>query len=248
MGKYWTRGRTATGIVLLLATLTFTARGLAADEPKKPQAPKPQTYETKKDKVSYALGVETGRTFKRQGIEVDPDILFKGIKDALAGNKLSMSDDELLLTLNSMAAELKEKKDQNIQLAALDNKKAEEKFLAANKTKEGVVTLADGLQYKVLKAGEGKKPTETDTVEVNYSGRLIDGKEFFKTGNGPQTLKLSDHLHVIPGLREALKLMPAGSKWQIFLPHTLGYGQRGVGQVIGPNSALIYEVELVAIK
>jgi FKBP-type peptidyl-prolyl cis-trans isomerase FklB len=131
--------------------------------------------------------------------------------------------------------------------AAEDNKKAGESFLAENKKKEGVVTLPSGLQYKVLKAGDGKKPTDTDTVECNYRGTHIDGTEFdssYRTGQ-PATFKVAG---VIPGWREALKLMPVGSKWQIFVPSQLAYGTRGKPGSVGPNAALIFEVELLAIK
>jgi FKBP-type peptidyl-prolyl cis-trans isomerase len=243
------KGKTATGIVLLTALVIFTAGGAAAGEPEKAGAGELKTLKTNEEKVSYALGVETGRNFKRQGIEVNPDILARGIKDALKGDKLLMNDEDLLVTLNSFAAELRNKRDRGRMFAALDNQKAGEEFLADNKTKEGVVTLPDGLQYKVLTAGKGKKPVETDTVEVNYRGYLIDGTEFSNTeSTGAETLKLSDYLHVISGLREALKLMPEGSRWQIFVPPTLAFGQRGSGQYIGPNMTLIYELELVAVK
>jgi FKBP-type peptidyl-prolyl cis-trans isomerase FklB len=131
--------------------------------------------------------------------------------------------------------------------AAEDNRKAGESFLAENKKKEGVVTLPSGLQYKVLKAGDGKKPTDADTVECHYRGTLINGTEFdssYLTGQ-PATFKIAG---VIPGWREALKLMPVGSKWQLFVPSQLAYGARGKGGSIGPNAALIFEVELLAIK
>ena len=131
-------------------------------------------------------------------------------------------------------------------MAAQDNKKKGEGFLAGNKTKEGVVALPGGLQYKVLKAGGGRKPTEADTVTCRYKGTLIDGTEFDSSGSSgqPATLKVSE---VIPGWREALKLMPVGSEWQLFIPSQLAYGQQGSGR-IGPNETLIFDVELVGIK
>ena len=211
-------------------------------------AEEPLVLKTQKDRENYAIGVEMARNFKRQGIEVDLDIVMRGMKDVLAGDKLLLTDNDLLTTMNMFASELRRKKASARLTAALDNKKEGEEFLAANKTKEGVVTLPSGLQYKILKAGDGKKPTEADTVECQYRGTLIDGTEFdstYRTGQ-PIAFKLSD-IYLISGLREALKLMPVGSKWQLFIPHQLAYGQRGKGR-IGPNETLIYELELVAIK
>lgn len=204
---------------------------------------------TQKEMESYAMGVEVARNFKRQGIEVDLDLVMRGMKDAMTGDKLLLSDRDLMTTMNIFASELRKKQGKARLTAALDNHKEGEAFLAENKTKEGVVTLPSGLQYKILKAGGGKKPTEADTVECQYRGTLIDGTEFDSTNRAgqPAAFKLSD-TNFIPGLREALKLMPVGSKWQLFIPHQLAYGQRGSGRVIGPNATLIFEVELVAIK
>jgi FKBP-type peptidyl-prolyl cis-trans isomerase FklB len=134
---------------------------------------------------------------------------------------------------------------QEKKVAALDKKKEGDAFLEANKKKEGVVTLPSGLQYKILKAGEGKKPKADDTVEVKYRGTLIDGKEFDSSGAATRSFKVGE---VVPGWREALQLMPLGSKWQLVVPPELAYGERGMGQVIPPNSTLIFEVELVAVK
>jgi FKBP-type peptidyl-prolyl cis-trans isomerase len=131
------------------------------------------------------------------------------------------------------------------QAAGKDNKKAGEDFLAENKKKEGVVTLPSGLQYQILKAGEGRKPTTADTVEVSYRGTLVNGKEFDSSGSDTRTFMLAG---IIPGWREALQLMPVGSKWRLVVPSELAYGERGMGQAIMPNSTLIFEVELVAIK
>jgi FKBP-type peptidyl-prolyl cis-trans isomerase FklB len=250
MRKDWMKGKVGLGIVLLMALAGFmagVAPARASDEAAKAGAP--PALNTKEERASYAIGVETGRNFKRQGIEVDPDIVGRGIKDAMTGGKLLLTDEELLDLLNRFAGELRAKRGTERMLAALDNKKEGEAFLAENKTKKDVVTLPSGLQYKVIKAGNGKKPTEADTVEISYRGTLINGTEFANTtSTGPVTLQISDNLKLIAGLREALKLMPVGSKWQLFIPHTLAYLERGSGQYIGPNSTLIYELELTAIK
>jgi len=208
-------------------------------------AQEPTELKTEQDKVNYGIGVSVGKNFKQQGVEVDLGMMMKGMKDALSGKKLLLSDDELRKTMTAYQQELRQKQMQKRTVAALDKKKEGDAFLAENKKKEGVVTLPNGLQYKILKASEGKKPTAEDTVEVKYRGTLVDGKEFDSSGAATRTFKVKE---VIPGWREALQLMPVGSKWQLVVPSELAYGERGTGQVIGPNATLIFEVELVGIK
>lgn len=224
---------------IVVVGLTLLAARASAEE-----AP---VLKTQQDKVSYSIGVEAGRNYKRMGVEVDADLLVKGLRDALSSDKLLMTDEEIRATMTAYQAELRQKQAQATRLAAENNKKAGEAFLTDNKTKEGVVTLPSGLQYKILKVGDGKTPTEADTVECNYRGTLIDGTEFDSSHRRgqPATFKAAG---VIPGWKEALKLMPVGSKWQLFVPHQLAYGERGVGRDIGPNATLIFEVELLAIK
>jgi FKBP-type peptidyl-prolyl cis-trans isomerase len=201
---------------------------------------------TQKDKVSYGIGVQVAKTLKGQGIDVNPDLLVKGLRDALSGQKLLMSDDELNTTMTALQQEMTQKQMQERAKQADDNKKAGDAFLADNSKKDGVVTLPSGLQYKIVKAADGKKPTDADTVTCNYRGTLIDGTEFDKSQAGqPATFQVGQ---VIPGFKEALKLMPVGSTWQFFIPSNLAYGERGAGNVIGPNTMLIFEVELVSIK
>jgi FKBP-type peptidyl-prolyl cis-trans isomerase len=201
---------------------------------------------TQKDKVSYGIGVQVAKTLKGQGIDVNPDVLVKGLRDALSGQKLLMSDDELNTTMSALQQEMNQKQMQARAKAADDNKKASDAFLADNGKKEGVVTLPSGLQYKILKPAEGKKPTDADTVSCNYRGTLIDGTEFDKSEAGqPATFEVG---MVIPGFKEALKLMPVGSRWQFYIPPNLAYGERGAGNVIGPNTTLVFEVELLSIK
>jgi len=207
----------------------------------------PSILNTQKDKVSYALGMNLGNNLHTQSVEVDPDILLQGLKDSLAGGKTLMTDDEARATLTQLQGELRKKQEAKMQQAGEENKKEGEAFLAANKTKEGVVTLPSGLQYKILKAGTGPKPTATDSVVCNYQGTLIDGKEFdssYKRGQ-PATFPVNG---VIKGWTEALQLMPVGSKWQLVVPSDLAYGARGAGADIGPNATLIFEVELLSIQ
>ena len=199
-----------------------------------------------KDKVSYSIGLDIGKNFKSQSIDINPDILVKGIKDAVSESKPLMTDEEIRDTMTNFRNEMKTKHEDRMREAAEKNKKEGEAFLAENKTKEGVVTLPSGLQYKVISEGKGDNPKPTDMVTVNYRGTLIDGTEFdssAKHGHGePATFKVGG---VIPGWTEALQLMKPGSKWQLFVPSSLAYGERGAGGIIGPNATLIFDVELV---
>jgi FKBP-type peptidyl-prolyl cis-trans isomerase len=208
-------------------------------------AQEPSDLKTEQDKVNYGIGVSVAKNFKQQGVEVDVNLMIKGMKDELSGKKLLMSEDELRKTMIAFQNELRRKQMQEKKLATIDNKKEGDAFLAENKKKEGVVTTPGGVQYKILKAAEGKKPTADDTVEVKYRGTLINGKEFDSSGAQTRTFKVAE---VIPGWREALQLMPVGSKWQLVVPPELAYGERGMGQAIMPNTTLIFEIDLVGIK
>jgi FKBP-type peptidyl-prolyl cis-trans isomerase len=205
---------------------------------------------TKTEKFSYALGMNIGTnlegTLKKQSVVVDWNLVAQGLKEATAGGKTRLTEDEAKAVLSDMQKEVQEQQAAKAKEAGEKNKKDGEEFLAANKGKEGVTTLPDGLQYKVLTAGTGPKPTAADSVVCNYKGTLIDGKEFdssFKRGQ-PATFGVGQ---VIKGWTEALQLMPVGSKWQLFIPSNLGYGERGAGGDIGPNSTLVFEVELLSI-
>jgi FKBP-type peptidyl-prolyl cis-trans isomerase FklB len=207
----------------------------------------PFTLKTDKDKQSYAIGLNIGKSMKHDGVEIDTAALARGIKDALAGGKVLMTDDEIKATLTALSASLK--KASEAKAAALGNKNKTEgdAFLAANKSKDGVVALPSGLQYKILKEGSGPKPTASDSVVCNYKGTLLDGTEFdssYKRGQ-PATFPVGQ---VIKGWTEALQLMPVGSKWQLFVPSDLAYGPRSPGGEIGPNSTLVFEVELLSIQ
>jgi FKBP-type peptidyl-prolyl cis-trans isomerase len=211
----------------------------------------PLALNTDRDKQSYAIGINVGRglsqNLKQSGVDTDPVILTRAIKDVLAGDKQAMTDQEAQEILKTLQAGMQ--KEQQLKQAQLGdaNKKEGEEFLAANKSKEGVTTLPDGLQYKVLQAGTGPKPTAADSVTVNYRGTLLNGTEFdssYKRGQ-PATFNVGQ---IIKGWTEALELMPVGSKWQLFIPSDLAYGARGAGRDIGPNAALIFEVELLSIQ
>jgi FKBP-type peptidyl-prolyl cis-trans isomerase FklB len=202
--------------------------------------------QTDSDKRSYAIGVEVAEGIKSQGVDVDPAMVAAGVRDALSGGKLPMTPDEIDAAIMAVQQEIRQKQEQARAAMLEKNKKEGEDFLAANGKKEGLVTLPSGLQYKVLTAGQGRNPTDDDTVVCNYRGTLLDGKEFDSSyGRTPATFGVKD---VIPGFREAVKLMTAGSKWQIFIPAELAYGERGAGNVIEPNSTLIFEIELISIQ
>jgi FKBP-type peptidyl-prolyl cis-trans isomerase len=208
----------------------------------------PPVLKSEKDRLNYSIGVGVAKNFQRQQIDIDVDLVIKGMRDAFSGEKLLMKDDDLNKTLSAFQTELRQKQEKEWLAAMEANKKAGDAFLAENKKKEGVVVLPDGLQYKILKAGNGKKPTDADTVECRYRGTLVDGTEFDSSDRSGKPTVDFEIKNLFTGCREALKLMPVGSKWQLFIPPELAYGSRGSGYQIGPNATLIFEVELLAIK
>ncbi|MGD1213841.1 MAG: FKBP-type peptidyl-prolyl cis-trans isomerase [Terriglobales bacterium] len=202
---------------------------------------------TRKEKFSYALGMDIGNkvgpSLKQQSVEVDPNLVSQGLQDAMSGTKTRLTPEEAQAVLREVQTEVNKQRQEKMQQAAAEG----EAFLAANKSKEGVVTLPSGLQYKILTAGTGPKPASSDSVVCNYRGTLINGTEFdssYKRGQ-PATFGVGQ---VIKGWTEALQLMPVGSKWQLFVPSSLAYGERGAGAEIGPNATLIFEVELLSIQ
>ena len=199
-----------------------------------------------KDKVSYSIGLDIGFTFKKQNMDLNPDVLLVGIKDAL-NNKPQLTVEQTKEVMTAFQKDMLAKQEKVNKEASVKNVADGQRFLADNKTKEGVKTTASGLQYKVIKEGSGATPKTTDTVSVNYRGTLIDGTEFdssYKRGE-PITFPVTG---VIPGWTEALQLMKVGSKYQLVIPANLAYGERSTGQTIGPNSTLIFEVELLGIQ
>jgi FKBP-type peptidyl-prolyl cis-trans isomerase FklB len=208
---------------------------------------KPLTLDTQADKASYAIGMSFGASLRQQPFLINFEALIGGLKDSLDGKKTLLTEDEEKAVIATLQADMRKKQEEKMAQAGEGNLKQGQDFLAANKSKAGVVTLPSGLQYKILQAGTGPKPTPTDSVVCNYRGTLINGTEFdssYKRGQ-PATFPVSG---VIKGWTEALQLMPVGSKWQLFVPADLAYGARGAGANIGPNSTLIFEVELISIQ
>jgi FKBP-type peptidyl-prolyl cis-trans isomerase len=197
--------------------------------------------------TSYAMGVDMARNFKKQGVEIDTALLLRGLKDGYAGT-VQMSDKDVRRVMVAFQNDMRQRITLARRQAADENRTRGTEFLGNNKTKPGVVAQPSGLQYRVVSSGaaEGRKPLDSDLVEVNYRGTTLSGTEFDATEPGkPATLKVSG---LIAGWREALKQMPVGAKWQLFIPPQLAYGERGAGSDVGPNETLIFEVELVAIK
>jgi FKBP-type peptidyl-prolyl cis-trans isomerase FklB len=228
-------------ILRLLITALFVLASGAAGAQEKPG------LKDQKEKVSYIIGFDIGADFKKQAIDVDPEIVARGIKDGLAGKKSLLPEEEAKQVMADFGKEMRARQEELRKAAGEKNKKEGEAFLAGNKAKEGVKTLPSGLQYKVIKPGTGKKPTAADNVTTHYKGTLIDGTEFdssYPRGK-PATFPVSG---VISGWTEALQLMQEGAKWQLFIPPNLAYGERGAGQVIGPNTTLIFEVELISVQ
>ncbi len=206
----------------------------------------PLTLKTSKDKFSYAIGMKTGESLKKQSVPIDPAIVARGLRDATNGTKTLLTDEEAQAAITEVQNDVRKKMQEKMQQQGAENKKEGDAFLAENKGKPGIVALPDGLQYKILKEGTGPKPTTSDTVECNYRGTLISGKEFdssYKRGK-PAQFPVTG---VIKGWTEALQLMPVGSKWQLYIPADLAYGERSPSPDIGPNDTLIFEIELLSI-
>jgi FKBP-type peptidyl-prolyl cis-trans isomerase FklB len=204
---------------------------------------------TQKDRVSYGIGLDIGRSFKAQNLatgDIDLDKLRSGITDAMSGAKPAMTDSQLQSTMMEFQKVMMARIDSTKKIKADSNEKAAKAFFEKNGKEPGVVTTPSGLQYKVLTEGKGPKPDSTSTVTVHYVGTLLDGTEFDSSIKRGQPVSFPVG-NVIKGWTEALQLMPVGSKWKLFIPPQLGYGERGAGQQIGPNAALIFEVELISI-
>ncbi|OYV53355.1 MAG: hypothetical protein B7X00_02040 [Legionella sp. 21-45-4] len=223
------------GVVSLIASAAWAAELVAP------------ALTTEEDKVSYSIGTDLGKHLQRQGISINIPAFTKGIDDGLKGGPLLLSDDEMKQVLGDFQKKMMAKRAAESSKQAEENKAKGDAFLKDNKAKAGVVTLPSGLQYKIITAGKGAKPTKDDTVTVEYTGKLINGTVFDSTekSGSPATFKVTQ---VIPGWTEGLQLMPVGSTWELYIPANLAYGERSVGGSIGPNETLIFNVHLVSIK
>ena len=218
---------------LAMVMLTFHAAAILADE----------QPDTDQEKFSYAVGVQLSQNMLRQSISVDPEAFIQAINDVLNHKDLKLTPEEMQQVLVNYQQQQVQKQS---ELGAT-NKAAGEKFLAENKAKPGVVTLPSGLQYKIITAGNGNKPSLDNTVTVHYEGSLLDGKVFDSSYQRGEPIQLQVN-GVIKGWQEALPLMPVGAKWQVFIPAELGYGEGGAGGDIGPNSTLLFDIELISIN
>jgi FKBP-type peptidyl-prolyl cis-trans isomerase FklB len=229
-------------LLIATAVLGLTTSIHAAET----DAPAKSPFKNEQEKASYCIGMSIGNSWKRQGVEADPDTVARGIKDVLSGGNVLVTDQEARDTLMAYQQSLRTKQEEKRKEQGEKNKAAGEKFLAANKSKEGVKTLPSGLQYKIITEGKGDSPKAADSVTVHYKGTLIDGTEFdssYKRGE-PASFPVGG---VIRGWTEALQLMKPGAKWQLFIPSELAYGENAPPN-IGPNSVLQFEVELLSVQ
>lgn len=226
-------------VLLTLACLGLLAPTACAQE-------KPPV-QTEQQKISYSLGYSIGRDFRQKELDIDADVLLRGMKDALGDRTTALSEDEMRQAMMDLQKKMMAQQQQKVQQLADKNEQEGKAFLAENRQKEGVKTTMSGLQYKVIQKGTGKKPGKDDKVTVHYRGRLLDGTEFDSSykRNNPATFPVGG---VIPGWTEALQLMKEGAKWQLFIPAKLAYGEKGAGPMIGPNSTLIFDVELISVN
>lgn len=199
-----------------------------------------------KAKLSYATGVQAVRNFTRNDIPFDADQIIRGMRDAMAGGDLAMSEKDIRLVLNALQTDLRRSMAANQKALSEKNAKRGSEYMAAYKTRPGAQILGNGVAYRVLQQGGGPKPSEAESVIVKYRGSNIDGVEFDATEDGKTAILRVNQ--VIMGWRESLKQMPSGAKWELVIPPNLAYGERGVGASIGPNETLVFEVELVGIK
>jgi len=208
--------------------------------------PQPVELKTDLDKSSYALGVQMGRSLRRPGIEIDSEMLIRGLRDVMADREFALSDEEQQQVMKAFQQRMIAKQREILEKEAIANLAAGQAFLENNAKKEGVIVLPSGLQYKVLDEGTGRTPTEADRVKTNYRGMLTDGTEFDNSYKRGQPAEFPVN-RVIPGWTEALQLMKEGAKWELYIPADLAYGTRGSPPRIPPNSPLFFEIELIEI-
>lgn len=230
-------------ILTLLTSVCFAQKEPAKAKPKKDDSP----LKTLKQKASYAIGLNIGNSIKQDDLDIDIQLLAKGLADAINDGKRLLTDEQIQETMVAFQRQVQEAQMKKAQAAAAEGKKKGDDFLAANKKKKGVITTKSGLQYRVLKSGTGATPKTTDTVSAHYHGTLIDGSVFDSSVERKMPLEIPV-TGVIKGWTEALLLMKVGDKWELTIPSELAYGPRSPGGKIGPNSVLIFEIELLAIK
>jgi FKBP-type peptidyl-prolyl cis-trans isomerase len=248
--------RTRITLLAILLSSALFSFGEEANPTASPASGSPANTALKddKDKVSYSLGVDIGRTLQRLQLDLNQDALSKGMTDVLGNKSMSMTDQELQQTLQAFQQKMMQKqqeamskKQEQMKAVAEKNKADGKKFLDDNAKKTDIKTTPSGLQYKVIKEGKGDKPKDTDIVETNYRGTTIDGKEFDSSAKHGSSFSFPVN-GVIKGWSEALKMMPVGSKWELYVPSDLAYGDEGYGEDIAPGSTLVFEVELLGIK
>jgi FKBP-type peptidyl-prolyl cis-trans isomerase len=248
------RIRTTLMALLICSALTSYAEDAKPSPSPTDNTPPSSALKDDKDKISYSLGVDIGRTLQRLELDLNIPALSQGIADVLGNKPKALSDDQVQQTLQAFQQKMMQKqqeamskKQDEMKAVAEKNKADGKKFLDDNAKKPGVKTTASGLQYKVIKEGAGAKPGDSDIVETNYRGTTIDGKEFDSSAKHGSSFTLPVN-GVIKGWTEALKMMPVGSKWQIYVPAELAYGDEGYGDDIPPGSTLVFDLELLSIK
>lgn len=228
---------------LVLFSFMVVFAGCAPEQSAAKPEPK---LDNPKSRISYTIGLNIGKDFTSQDMDLDPDVLVMGIKDAMEGRDSKLTEEEMMAEIQAFQQDMQARQIAKVQELAAKNRAESEAFLAENATQEGVVVLDSGLQYKIIEPGDGASPTVDSMVTVHYRGTLVDGTEFDSSysRNEPATFPVGG---VIPGWTEALPLMKEGAKWQLVIPSDLAYGENGAGNVIGPNAALLFDVELISV-
>jgi FKBP-type peptidyl-prolyl cis-trans isomerase FklB len=220
---------------------------LAGCAPEEANSSSAVKLDSTKNRISYTIGVNIGQDFKSQQMDIEPDALLMGLKDTLAGKELQLTEEEMVQEIQNFQQEMQAKLVAEMEQQAAKNKAEGEAFLTENAKREGVVVTESGLQYKIIEPGEGEPPGPADVATVHYRGTLIDGTQFDSSYDRGQPAAFPVG-GVIAGWSEALQLMKPGAKWQLIIPAELAYGDRGAGQDIGPNSTLLFDVELISVE